>query len=115
MAFIIRKRLQPSPSEVALPASITFTATLRDDEASDPPDSAEFLLRLAETNDLSFGPPKANGELVKEKSFKKSVPLNDRAFSFPATIHGEGQGLLSFRVTLVLPDGQESGCLVNLK
>ena len=115
MAFIVLQRLQPSERDVVLPAEMTFTATLRDDEASDPPVASELFLRLAESNDLSFGPPRANGELVKEKSFNKSVPFDDKIFTFPATIHGDGGSLLSFRVTLVLPDGQESGCLVNLK
>jgi hypothetical protein len=108
MALIVIQRLQPSSQNVVLPATITFTAVVRDDEAPADP-SREVALTLEPDNDLTFA---GDG---KRKTVQVKIPAKASTLSFTETIQGTGAGLAAFRVALVLSDTLETGCLVNLQ
>jgi hypothetical protein len=113
MAIIITKSLAADPSEVSLPKVITFTVSLRDDEAEDESVQHELVLSLAESNDLSFDP--IDGDtLTKEKRYDRKIPLKAKVFTFTERVHGKGDGLGAFRVTLDAPGTPGTGCLVTL-
>jgi hypothetical protein len=117
MALIIDEDLKPKPKAVSLPALITFTVSLRDNQAPENPTSTKplpihhLVMSLDPDSDLFFV---VGGNRRKEAEFDEPIPRKSKELTFPLRLEGAGVGLVSFGVALDVPGPSGTDCLVDL-
>lgn len=115
--FIVVDDLTCDQSDITLPAPLTFSAKVRDDQAANPPATSDIVLELQRNNNLVFVPRegvRVEPDGKRQHCDRAVANVSTPPLTLDATVSGDASGLLAFHVTLVLPDGHTSGCQVRL-
>lgn len=108
--IIIESKLTPDPTKVTLPATVTFTISLSDDEG---PANHTLVFKLGRENDLSWAPLTAAADLVKESPERVRIPATAKTFTFVKRIFGPpSTSLAFFKVAMEAPDTEGSACRI---